>query len=87
MKKNTCGSFYRHNHVRIDKDKEGLMEVVQHSVRGGEREREQTQKTLLQNNTLKLCHRMCSEGTFIQVLYGLSEVLTGTSMLINESLH
>ena len=26
LQKNTCESYYRHNHVRIDKDKEGLME-------------------------------------------------------------
>ena len=58
---------------------------LKHSVRGRDKERKH-KKTLLQNNTLCSVHRMCSDDTFIQVQYGLSEVLTRTSMLINEPL-
>mgnify|MGYP000297084215 CR=1 FL=1 len=61
------------------------MESLTQCVR--ERQREQTHKLYYKTILCYSVHRMCSEGIFIQVLYGLPEVLTRTSMLINEPLH
>ena len=60
-----------------------------HNTEEREREREQITKNYIQNtiNYVYFVHRMCLESTFIQVLKGMKEVLTRTSMLINELLH
>ena len=67
--KMSCGSSREPN-----TENAGLMESLSvHSMR--ERHKEKTQNSI-QNNNARSVHSMCSVNTFIQVLYGLTEVLT-----------
>mgnify|MGYP007069660011 FL=1 len=79
----TCGRSREPN-----TENTGLMESLDlHSTRERQRERERVKhKTLFKDNNTQSVHSMCLVNTFIQVLYGLTEVLTVLQCSLKEPL-
>ena len=75
--KMACGSNIRDQVEEKERRFNGELRLTQYT-RERLREREKVNTTTLLKNNLNLCsvHRVCSMNTFIQVLLGLTEVLT-----------